>query len=539
MSTTVVSAFYPLSKSKHSLAKYLEWIKQFCRIPCNLVVFTDVGAASAIREARGSLSLHLIERPFESFEMTSPAMMKFWNHHHVIDVEKSIHSPELYAVWAMKQELIRLVIAENPFHSTWFVWCDIGIHREPSLHSFYESFPSKTSEVCPPGRICFLEVERISDSFVADWSAAAPMKYPVPWTTLGGGCIAGDATAWNEFGTAYVEMLREFDRNGWFAGKDQVIYFAILMNRRTQKPFRLFHAKSFASVSGIHWMSFPAILGGTVSAEIDMRFEEKKSDCYVQLIGGLCNQLFQVAAGYAHCKRNGLQLRISKSVQFKPAYWGSWLHRFIENANAPLNLSPVWQEHCFHYEPIPESARYLHGFFQSAKFFADVSGEIRNLFCPPESVQTEIQKKYSALLTPENLDRAIIVHVRRGDYLMGGNLAKHGILTEKYYEAAVSAMRALNPDGPLLVFSDDLPWCRAQPYFAGATFVDEPHDVKALWIMSRFRHYIMSNSTFSWWAVWLGASWGHVIAPDRWFGSTGPQDWQDVYEPDWIRVQAE
>jgi hypothetical protein len=262
------------------------------------------------------------------------------------------------------------------------------------------------------------------------------------------------------------------------------------------------------------------------------------SDCYVQLIGGLCNQLFQVAAGYAHCKRNGLQLRISKSVQYKPAYWGSWLHRFIENASSPIQVGPIWQEREFHYVPIPNGARYLHGFFQSSKYFADVSGEIRTLFDIPVHVKDQINKTYESILTDNFRSNAIVIHVRRGDYLLGGNLEKHGILTEKYYEAAVAAMRELNREGPLLVFSDDIAWCRAQPYFAGAQFIDEPHDVKALWLMSQFRNYIMSNSTFSWWATWLGSPWKHVIAPDRWFGTTGPQDWQDVYETDWIRVPA-
>jgi hypothetical protein len=262
------------------------------------------------------------------------------------------------------------------------------------------------------------------------------------------------------------------------------------------------------------------------------------SDCYVQLIGGLCNQLFQVAAGYAHSKRNGLRLRISKSVQFKPAYWGSWLHKFIGHASSPIQVGPIWQESAFHYEPIPSRARYLHGFFQSSKYFADVSNELQTLFDIPDLTKEDIKRTYAHILTDDVRENAVVVHVRRGDYLVGGNLAKHGILTEKYYEAAVARVRELNRVGPLLVFSDDLPWCRQQPYFADALFIDEPHDVKALWLMSQFRDYIMSNSTFSWWAVWLGSTWRNVIAPDRWFGATGPQDWQDIYEPDWILIRA-
>jgi hypothetical protein len=40
--------------------------------------------------------------------------------------------------------------------------------------------------------------------------------------------------------------------------------------------------------------------------------------------------------------------------------------------------------------------------------------------------------------------------------------------------------------------------------------------VRSLWIMSQFKHYIMSNSTFCWWSVFLNNSYGRVIAPLPW-----------------------
>ena len=104
------------------------------------------------------------------------------------------------------------------------------------------------------------------------------MEYPMPKTALGGGCIAGDADAWLEFGEAYKDMLKEFAIREWFAGNDRDIFFAILMEKKTQ-PFKLFHAKSFGvertpHVPGIDWMSLPVMLGGALDAALDMRFEE-------------------------------------------------------------------------------------------------------------------------------------------------------------------------------------------------------------------------------------------------------------------------
>jgi len=185
-------------------------------------------------------------------------------------------SGEQYALWAMKQELMRIVIHANRFQSKWFIWCDPGILRYSALQGYSMSFPSEVERLCIEGRMTFLEVNMIPDSYIADSEEKKEMIYPLPFTMLGGGCIAGDAGAWQEFGEAYKEMLKEFILRGWFAGRDTDIYFAIMFEKKT-KPFRLFHAKTFGQeykvVEGIEWLSFMPMLAGTIDAALDTRFE--------------------------------------------------------------------------------------------------------------------------------------------------------------------------------------------------------------------------------------------------------------------------
>ena len=220
----------------------------------------------------------IIVRPFDSFGMTCPSMMTLWQSQTENDPEKHIHSPELYAVWALKQELVRIAISANKYQSKWFIWCDMGIQRYSALQQYYMTFPdSDTIErLCQKGRLSFLEIDPIPDSFVNDWKEDKPMMYPVPSVTLGGGCIIGDAEAWEDFGDAYKGMLQEFVKRGWFCGKDQIVYFAILMEKKTKLPFQVFNAAKFGSVQppGIEWMSFPPMLGGVIDATLDTRFEE-------------------------------------------------------------------------------------------------------------------------------------------------------------------------------------------------------------------------------------------------------------------------
>jgi len=246
-------------------------------------------------------------------------------------------------------------------------------------------------------------------------------------------------------------------------------------------------------------------------------------------MGGLGNQMFQIAAAAAHCKRHGLRLTVASNVdQAKHGvYWDSILSKCAP-LRAPYAGQSMWREQGFRYREIPKEARAIFGYFQSGRYFADCADEIRGLFDMPETTLT----KYAELLTTPYT----VIHIRRGDYVPLPEF--HGILTQNYYRAATERMRELYPDTRFLVFSDDLPWARSLDFLADATFVDEPNAATALYLMSRFERYIISNSSFSWWAVWLGPPAKTVIAPDRWFGPKGPQDTQDVYEPSWIRMPA-
>jgi hypothetical protein len=253
--------------------------------------------------------------------------------------------------------------------------------------------------------------------------------------------------------------------------------------------------------------------------------------CTALLNAGLCNQMFKVATAYAHAKRNGYTLAIR--VRYARdrnllTYLPQLAPYFIPFSKHPA----VWNEPAFSYTPIPAEAQQLGGYYQSSRYFDDVRDEVCALFDPPQ--KEEIEHRHAAIL--RGAPCGIAVHVRRGDYVIQPQ--KHGILTIAYYEKAVAAARERmgDPAAPLYVFSDDIPWCRAQPLFSGATFVVEPVDYAALHIMSQFHAIVMSNSTFSWWAAYMGQQSKTVIAPGRWFGPAGPQDYEDIYLPTWIRV---
>jgi hypothetical protein len=249
----------------------------------------------------------------------------------------------------------------------------------------------------------------------------------------------------------------------------------------------------------------------------------------VYLQGGLGNQLFQVAAGYAHSRRTKIPLQVRCISAGHGTYWQTYL-RWVPQG---VSSGPIWKEPYFHYEPIPSEARQLVGYFQSSRYFSDYAEEIRGLLRPGPVLEEYVTTKYGHLIG----GLYAVLHVRRGDYFKDSKTqAYHGVLTEDYYRRATQQMRTFNPGIKLLVFSDDLPWCQSLDFLEGATFVEEPDASAALHLMSQFRYYILSNSSFSWWGAWLGEKAVYVIAPDRWFGPTGPADYQDIYERTWDRL---
>lgn len=585
MTSTIVTAYYPLQKAKHSITEYREWIENFCQIPKPMVIFTTSELVPLFQELRKDYerSTCVIARELNQFQLCSEeAMERLWKPQWEQDPEQSIHSPELYAVWSIKSECV--TIASRVVKSDWYVWCDIGIQRNRALQSYYQTFTDSISVVCASDRINFLEVKQIPDEIFAisetkqsgsGGEICYRMPYPPPQNSLGGGCIVGTTAVWNKFHFEYLRMIEEFTKRNWFCGKDQTIFLALLLEKKC--GFRLFFPSSFAEGAGDLWMSFPVILGGQVPVCIDARCEPSKQasaelsllmpppkekeqeTCIIELRGGLGNQLFEIATAFAHCRRTGKHLVLPPTTCCtRPTYWKSFLHKcaplVVPDLQTYLSKTKatavLWREPHFHYQTIPSYANRLVGYFQSSQYFSDVSNEIRELFEPHSIIQIVVTQKYKELLNSDTVQDTWIIHVRRTDYLSPSNSSKHAVCDKAWYSRAIETATRnglLSTAKRILIFSDDLEWCRNEEQkdlwistgCSDICFVNEPNDVLALHLMSQFNRFIIPNSTFSWWAVWLGHTQTTnkiVIVPNRWFGPKGPQDWEDIYEPGWIRV---
>ena len=156
------------------------------------------------------------------------------------------------------------------------------------------------------------------------------------------------------------------------------------------------------------------------------------------------------------------------------------------------------------------------GYFQSERYFAD--------FAP--IIKEELRAKaapagpYAAQITAAAYP--VCVHLRRGDYQKPENAILQ-VCTPDYYARAVAAVRDEHPDAALFVFSDDIDWAREHLDTAGlpAVFLPRGEAVADLAFMQLCRGFVLSNSTYSWWAQYLAeAPDKQVWAPDRWYAHT-------------------
>lgn len=256
--------------------------------------------------------------------------------------------------------------------------------------------------------------------------------------------------------------------------------------------------------------------------------------------GGLGNQMFQIAAAYAHAKENANALHIRRqkdSDEKRPRYWSNM---FVQCApflcDTLEETVPEWhQPHngVTTYRPIPEGSWRLCGLFQCSQYFAKYKDDIRSLFTPPPEIQTMVKYKYADLLAQQNV---VVVHARRGDYLGLSHVMT--VLPEFYYRIAMKKIKEDMGDAvPHFLFVCEEPdfWKGVVDPSDSYTVLEEPDEVLTMALISQFKHFIIANSTFSWWAAWLSGS-AHVYAPAHWFGPYGPKEFRELYEPGWIVI---
>jgi len=271
----------------------------------------------------------------------------------------------------------------------------------------------------------------------------------------------------------------------------------------------------------------------------------------VELKGGLGNQLFQIAAGYAYAKRFSLELcfpRIWNCRQDRQPIWNTYfkdsLHRFslLEKSSFETVRWHTLSEEGFAYKDLEAPPRglpfyKLNGYFQSSRYFQAVQEEVRDLLHIP--LWLSVQANDVLIEQQVNPDEDWIgAHVRRGDYINAADF--HVTTTKEYFEGARSHIQQKAGYSRVCWITEDPQWVSQMLAKDGDQIIsgDTLSDFATL---AKFKHLILSNSSFSWWAAWLNPLKHKnriICAPNKWFGHKGPQDFATVFEADWTLIDT-
>ncbi len=260
-----------------------------------------------------------------------------------------------------------------------------------------------------------------------------------------------------------------------------------------------------------------------------------------RLFGGLGNQLFIYAAARRLALVNNAELVLDdvsgfvRDHTYKRRYQLDHFHIPCRKATASERLEPFsrlrrylkrrwnqrlpFEQRCYLVQEgldfdarllavKPRGTVYLEGYWQSENYFKDVEPQIRadlRIKPPTDVVNLQMAERIRSAQV------AVAVHVRFFDAptQQKRNDGHINNVPTDYYGRAIKLMEDRVPDAHYFVFSD-------QPY-AAREHIPLPDDrltlvghnrgddmaYADLWLMSQCRHFIIANSTFSWWGAWL------------------------------------
>ncbi len=263
-----------------------------------------------------------------------------------------------------------------------------------------------------------------------------------------------------------------------------------------------------------------------------------------KLMGGVGNQMFQIAIAYAASRHFHKKLQFEK-MQFDGCRQGSHPSKYYGNLFQKLSfVDSIPQtyrvsEKDFRYSSVNEEVQFalnhgaptlsFYGYWQSDLYFREYSKEIKQLFTPMEGIVNYLERNSDLFEKfPElKLDNDYcFLGVRRGDYITHAHV--HNPCGMTYYKKAMETIKKER----YYVLSDDVEWCKANFQGDKFRFFEMKDDLIQLLASCLFKNYIISNSSFYWWGSFLSIYENpFIIAPDKWmFGPDAkPEKYNTIY----------
>jgi hypothetical protein len=246
--------------------------------------------------------------------------------------------------------------------------------------------------------------------------------------------------------------------------------------------------------------------------------------------GRLGNVLFRYASLIGLAKKHNTKLALPE-WKYEKFFNGEYPTGNIEGR---LILEPVFN-YVEDWPYIGENENVdIKGYLQSEKYWKPYEKEVRNMLSFQEGFKHSVRRYFDSKKVFEKT--TIAISIRRGDYVGNPN---YELLPITYYILALFEHFPNWRQCNVVVFSDDIPYCKVHFDCLDNVFFSENNsDIEDLCLMSQCDHFIISNSTFSWWGAYIGEKkYSKIVRPNYLFAGhlLKANDFKDFYPERWIK----
>lgn len=299
----------------------------------------------------------------------------------------------------------------------------------------------------------------------------------------------------------------------------------------------------------------------------------------VKLIGGLGNQMFQYAYGLQLAKQ------YNEHICFDTSFYAADKPLALYNLNVPVypewnkcaiakseRVGVVLSQKVYHvlqkmirvlgrtdrtgtllykkcakygliynfdpyYYDIPQTDaanKYIYGYFQGEAYFVDCIEQLRNAFTIKHALSAQA-KGYLQQISNTN---AVALHIRLGDYKNVKN-KDLDVCSIAYYQRAIKYIAEHLGEHRLFVFTNEVEKItQILELSENTVIISGTKDYEDYMLMQQCKHFILSNSTFSWWAAYLAQNADKIIVvPEKWRHSE--KDEPAIYTSQMIKLPIE
>lgn len=182
--------------------------------------------------------------------------------------------------------------------------------------------------------------------------------------------------------------------------------------------------------------------------------------------------------------------------------------------------------------------KIFYGNFESPKYFDEIKDEIKKMYTPRLPLLDSNRNMYLRIKN----ENSVCITIRRGDFIENDELKKvHYVCDSSFFYEAIDIIKKKVSNPTFVVFSDDIPWVKEHMNFGKKALYETGNDTlfEKMRLMSGCKNFIISNSTFSFWAQYLSKNDNKVVvAPKKWKNIAYKKDTKklDIYEDFWIRI---